>query len=79
MKKIILFLSLLIFVIIAFAQKESELIQVTDMLKIKTAGNITITRDGTKAAFTLTSIEPDEKSKLDYKYINQIYLIPLTG
>ncbi|MBD0378122.1 MAG: S9 family peptidase, partial [Flavisolibacter sp.] len=79
MKRIILFLSISVFVSIAFAQKGNELIQVTDMLKIKTAGNITITRDGTKAAFTLTSIEPDDKSKLDYKYINQIYLLPLTG
>lgn len=49
------------------------------MLKIKTVGGITITDDGTRAAFTVTSIEPDEKSKLDYKYVTQIYTVGLDG
>lgn len=47
------------------------------MLKIKTAGNIVVNADGSKAAFTVTSIEPDEKNKADYKYTTQIYVADL--
>lgn len=57
------------------AQNGTELVTVTDMLKIKTVGNITLTKDGSRAAFTVTSIEPDENSSLDYKYRTQIYSI----
>ena len=49
------------------------------MLKIKTVGNITLSKDGSKAAFTVTSIEPDETNKSDYKYLTQIYLLSATG
>src|SRR5688500_12616124 len=49
-------------------------VTVTDMLKIKSIGNITLTRDGSKAAFTVTSIENDGDSKLDYKYITQVWM-----
>src|ERR1044071_8541722 len=62
-----------------FAQNGTERIQLTDMLKIKTAGNITVSNDGSKAAFTVTAIEPDEKSKLDYKYVTQIYVTNMNG
>lgn len=51
----------------------------TDMLKIKSIGNITLTRDGSKAAFTVTSIENDGDSKLDYKYITQIWMTSTDG
>jgi len=64
---------------IAFAQNGNELVKLTDMLKIKTVGNITVTADGTKAAFTVTSVEPDETSKLDYKYLTQVYYISTTA
>jgi len=64
---------------IAAAQNGTEPVLLTDMLKIKTVGNITVTRDGSRAAFTVTSIEPDENSKLDYKYVTQIYSIATTG
>ncbi len=50
------------------AQNGTEPVQLTDMLKIKTAGNISLTKDGSKAAFTVTTIIPDELNKLDYKY-----------
>lgn len=61
------------------AQNGPEPVSLTDMLRMKTAGNITVTKDGTRAAFTVTSIEPDETSKLDYKYLTQIYSIATTG
>ena len=59
----------------ASAQQGTEPIKVTDLLKIKQVGNITLTRDGRKAAFTVLGIEPDEKNKADYKNVSQLYEI----
>lgn len=64
---------------IAFAQSGNDPILITDMLKIKTVGNITITKDGSRAAFTVTSIEQDDNNKLDYKYLTQIYSVSTAG
>ena len=75
MRKLSLFLLYIVVVQETIAQKGTELVNVTDMLKIKTVGNITLTKDGSRAAFTVTSIEADENSKLDYKYRTQIYII----
>ncbi len=61
------------------AQPASESVMLTDMLKIKTVSNIVTTNEGTMAAFTLTSIEPDEKKEGDYKYITQLYKLDLTA
>src|SRR5437868_5338834 len=69
----------ILFTNILAAQEGTEAVTVTDMLKIKTASNISLTKDGTKAAFTLTSIEADDTNKGDYKYINQVYTINTTG
>ena len=63
---------------ICVAQKSNELIKVTDMLKIKTAGSIRLSNDGSKAAFTVTSIEPDD-TKIDYRYVSQLYMINTDG
>ncbi len=63
---------------IGLAQKGNELMKVTDMLKIKNVGGITLTNDGSKAAFTVTSIEPDD-TKTDYRYLNQIHMINTDG
>lgn len=79
MRKLSLFLATLATIQITFAQIATELINVTDMLKINTIGNITVSKDGTKAAFTVTSIEPDANNKLDYKYLTQLYSISTTG
>jgi len=78
MKKIIvlLFLMQLQFIV---AQNGTEPVLLTDMLKIKTVSNITLSPDAKKAAFTLTSIEGDEKSKIDYKYRTQIYTLNTEG
>lgn len=78
MKKIIalLFLMQLQF---SVAQNGTEPVLLTDMLKIKTVSNVTLSLDATKAAFTVTSIEGDEKSKIDYKYRTQIYTLNTEG
>jgi dipeptidyl aminopeptidase/acylaminoacyl peptidase len=63
----------------AYAQDAKDIIQVTDLLKIKTTGNITLSKDGSRAAFTVTSIEPDETNKLDFKYVSQIFSVSTAG
>lgn len=79
MKKFSFFLLCSFWTTIIFSQEAKDLIQLTDMLKIKTAGNITVSNDGSKAAFTVQSIEPDERSKSDYKYVTQLYTIDMSG
>ena len=59
----------------AVAQRGPEPVKVTDLLKIKQVGSITLTRDGRKAAFTVLGVEPDEKNKADYKNVSQLYQI----
>ncbi len=58
----------------AFAQTVREPVLVTDMLNIKSAFGVTLTNDGSKAAFTVTNIEPDGDTKWEYKYVNQIWI-----
>ncbi len=79
MKHKILSAVFILYTFVSFSQPAKEPIKLTDMLKIKTAGNLVATNDGARAAFTVTSIEPDEKSKLDYKYITQIYMVDVTA
>ena len=59
----------------AGAQHGPEPVKVTDLLKIKQVGAITLTRDGRKAAFTVLGVGPDEKNKADYKNVSQLYEI----
>jgi dipeptidyl aminopeptidase/acylaminoacyl peptidase len=61
------------------AQNGSEPMRVTDMLRIKRPDNITLSKDGSKAAFTLNSIIPDPASKADFKYVTQIYVVATDG
>lgn len=56
-----------------FAQKQPVL--VTDMLKIKTASAVTLTKDGSTAAFVVTAIEPEtDSAKWEYKYTSQVWI-----
>ncbi len=71
--------SLLGFSVLVSAQTTNEIIKVTDMLKIKSINGVTISNDGSKAAFTVNNIEPDADSKWDYKYVNHIYVVPTDG
>ncbi|WP_315818812.1 TolB family protein [Paraflavitalea speifideaquila] len=61
------------------AQQGNEPVKVTDMLKIKSLGGVTLSRDGSKAAFSVTTIEPDGESKTDYKYTNQLWMVATDG
>jgi dipeptidyl aminopeptidase/acylaminoacyl peptidase len=78
----ILFLFLLLAASTSQAQSGKDPIKVTDLLKIKSVGEIKLNKEGTQAAYTVTSIEPDtdpKASKWDYKYLTQIYLAPTDG
>ncbi|MBS1918046.1 MAG: S9 family peptidase [Bacteroidetes bacterium] len=80
MKRIITFFTVLLFAHLSvISQNSKEPVKVTDMLKIKSISGITLNNDGTKAAFTVTVIEPDGESKVDYKYVNHIYVVPADG
>jgi hypothetical protein len=57
------------------AQSTKEPVKVTDMLKIKSITGVTLSNDGSKAAFTVTSIEPDGDTKWEYKYVNQVWML----
>ena len=59
----------------ASAQSGTEPIKVTDLLKIKQVGGITLTRDGRQAAFTVLGVEPDDKNKGDYRNVSQLYQV----
>ncbi|MFV8271172.1 S9 family peptidase [Flavobacterium sp. GT2N3] len=73
MRKFSILLLFLIQIQSTVAQNGTEPITITDMLKIKTVGNVTLTHDGKRAAFTVTAIEADENNRLDYKYRTQIF------
>ena len=72
-------ISFLFISVIAFSQEAKQPIKVTDMLNIKSISGVSISPDGSKAIFTLNNIEPDGESKLDYKYVNHIYIVPTDG
>jgi len=59
MKKLLLFQVTIFVYIFSFAQNGKQPVKVTDMLKIKPLGSLSLTDDGSKAAFTVLSIEPD--------------------
>lgn len=74
--------ALLLITIVPHAQSPQEPVKVTDLLKIKTVGDIHLSKDGRLAVATLTSIEADtvgKTSKWDYKYLTQLFLIPSDG
>ena len=79
MKHFFVLMTTILFIAFANAQNGTEKINVTDLLKVKTASGITLNNDGSKAALTLTIIEPDGDSKWEFKYVNHIYLVPTDG
>ncbi|HLZ87317.1 MAG TPA: S9 family peptidase, partial [Puia sp.] len=73
---------LALFTLTLHAQPQKENIKVTDLLRIKTVGEVRLNKEGTKAVFALTTIEPDndpKASKWDYKYSTQLYIVPTDG
>lgn len=79
MRKPLLASLFVLFCVISSAQPSKEPVKVTDMLKIKSVGAITLSNDGSKAAFVVTAIEPDGDTKWEYKYVNQIWLLSTDG
>ncbi|SHM13240.1 S9 family peptidase [Flavobacterium xanthum] len=79
MRKLSITLLFLLQLHAAIAQNKTEDVILTDMLKIKTVGNISLTKDGKRAAFTVNTIENDENNKLDYKYRSQIFTVAISG
>jgi dipeptidyl aminopeptidase/acylaminoacyl peptidase len=59
--------------------QRKEPVKVTDLLKIKSINGIILSRDGGRAVFTVTTIEPDGDSKWEYKYVNQIWMVNTDG
>jgi dipeptidyl aminopeptidase/acylaminoacyl peptidase len=57
-----------------FAQKPKETIQVTDLLKIKTAGRPLVSPKGNQFIYTVTSIVDDPDKKSDFVYQTHLYL-----
>ena len=64
---------------IVFAQNGNDLIKVTDMLKVKQLSGVAISPDGSKAVFVVNNIEPDGDTKWEYKYLNQLFIVPTDG
>jgi dipeptidyl aminopeptidase/acylaminoacyl peptidase len=78
MKKLLLLAFSFSFIMAGYSQLKERVV-VTDLLKIKSVGNVTLSKDGSKAAFTVTAIEPDGESKLEYKYVTQIWVVATDG
>jgi dipeptidyl aminopeptidase/acylaminoacyl peptidase len=57
-----------------FAQNPKETIQVTDLLKIKTAGRPLVSPKGNQFIYTVTSIVDDPDKKSDFVYQTHLYL-----
>src|SRR5689334_6883957 len=75
------FLSACFFYVLAVNSysQTKEPVKVTDMLKIRSISNITLSNDGSKAIFTVTTIEPDGDSKWENKYVNQVWMVNTDG
>jgi len=78
MKKIFPLLAFMFAATFVFSQT-GEAVKVTDMLKIKSINAVKLNSDGSKAVFTVTAIEPDGDNKWEYKYVNQVWLVPTDG
>jgi dipeptidyl aminopeptidase/acylaminoacyl peptidase len=69
------FTALILFLAITGHTQIKQPVLVTDMFKIKTVNGVTLTEDGSTAAFVVTSIEPEsDSSKWEYKYTSQLWM-----
>jgi Tol biopolymer transport system component len=68
-----------LFITFSASGQSKQPVTVTDMLKIKSIGNVTLSSDGSKAAFTVTAIENDAETKWDYIYVTQIWMVLTDG
>ncbi len=79
MRKILIPFLLFVFSLPSASQNGTEPVKVSDMLKIRSLGGVSLNKQGTQAVFTVTSIEPDGDSKWEHKYVNQLWLVPTDG
>lgn len=79
MRKLMVFLIIFLPAIVSFSQNGKEPVKVTDMLKIKSIAGVNMSKDGSKAVFTVTSIEPDGDNKLEHKYVNHVWMVNTDG
>lgn len=79
MHRIILPVFCFLLFIDSWSQPGRAPMKVTDLLNIKSLGGLSLSKDGSKAVFTLTRIEPDEDSKWEYKYMNQLWMVRTDG
>jgi dipeptidyl aminopeptidase/acylaminoacyl peptidase len=71
---LIVFISFSIF---SSVHAQSALMNVTDLVRIRSAGSITLSPNGNRAAFVVTAVERDEPGSADFHYVNQIFLVLL--
>ena len=79
MRIIILFLLFVCNQVTVSAQHVKTPMKVTDLLNIKSIGGVTLNKEGTKVAYTVTSIEPDGDSKWEHKYVTHIWMSETDG
>lgn len=75
MRKITTILFLLSLQVLSLAQNGKDPVLITDMLKITTVGNVTLSSDGSKAAFTVSTIVPETEKKWESKFETQIWML----
>src|ERR1700693_3220931 len=79
MKKFLILIIIVFVTAYSYSQTNKLPVKVTDMLKIKSINGVNLSKDGSKAVFTVTTIEPDEDSKWDYSYVNQVWMVNTDG
>ncbi len=77
MKHVALSLLWLLLVNTAFAQPSPQSIVATDLTRINTVGNVVLSPDGTRAVYTLNTIEPNPDKPGEYEYRTHLYLTNL--
>ncbi len=70
---------ILFLMLVSFGALAQQSIQVTDLLKIKTAGKPVFSPDGKSYLYAVTSIEDDPDKKGDYVYQTHLYVGDLQG
>ncbi len=78
MRKLLFIPFLFCIQLICLAQEKSP-VKVTDLLKIRSVSSANLSRGGNKILYNVTSIEPDGETKLEYKYVNQLWLASTDG
>jgi dipeptidyl aminopeptidase/acylaminoacyl peptidase len=79
MLKGILFFTVLFLQLAGNTQNGKDPVKVTDMLNIKTAGNLSLSKDGSKAVYIVMTLEPEADSKTEFKYVTQVWLSHTDG